>query len=373
MKMTESFIIFCNFSSISVVLSGLCCKWGRRRIRSPVAKLRDIAEVTGFSVATVSKALRGLPEVNVETRRRVLESAKKLGYETAVRQRRRPGTDPGRGVVGVVCNEITSAYYARIVDALEDRLHQKGYAMLLGSSHFDVDREIAIIQRSIDRKVSGLICVTNSERTQAHVRRIQAQQRIATVVVSQTTPTVGLDFVRINDELGAQLAAQHLVDLGHISIGYIGDVLADRRARWFAEAVKARGSVIAPDHVVIRNDRFEEAGYWGMKELLSRPTRPTAVLASYDAVAIGAMRALHEAGVAVPDDLSIMGANGIDVGRYLPVSLTTLAIPLVELASATIQLLTERMVAEKGQEFDRVLVDPEIRIGESTGPPSTTG
>ena len=333
-----------------------------------MAKLRDIADATGLSVATVSKALRGVREINSDTRARVVQAASDLGYLRRSANRK-PSPRENLGTVGVIGIEICSSYYARVIDALEAALRAKKYSMLLGLSRFEYGQELDLLNRFGRQEICGIICMATSEEIDYDLRKYRDKHNVPVVLLSTIIAIEDFDYVRVNDSLGARLAAQHLTEIGHSSIGYVGDALSSRRMHAFVESLAGRGIVVPDEHVRVGTERFETGGYFRMKELLEGRDPPTAVMASYDDVAIGAMRAVYEAGLSIPEDMSIVGFDGIEAAAYLARSLTTLATNTEELAAAAVRILLRKVEEPTFSMIQHIEVNPELILRESTAPP----
>ncbi len=334
-----------------------------------MAKLKDIARVTGFSISTVSKALRGSGEVNAGTRRTVAHAAKALGYEAARRRRSRarPATE---GALGVLCPEVRSGYYAEVLGHLEAATYERGFSLLLGLTNFDHRRETEVLRRFAREGIQGLICITTSELYE-DLRLFREKQDIPIVLLSMISGADDFDYVEVNGPVGVRMAVDHLLELGHQRIGYVGDDKAWRRRDVFVETLKDRGVWLDRGHVRTGSERFERSGYLRMREILESESLPTAVLASYDDVAIGAIRALDEAGLSVPGDMSIVGIDGIEVGAYLSTPLTTIRSPTREMAEAAIGIVFRKIEDRTFSVVQHLQLNPELVVRATTAFPSS--
>lgn len=338
-----------------------------------MAKLSDIAALTGVGVATVSKALRGRDDINPQTRKRILEAARKLKYLPRAASRARASQE-ALGSIGIICPEIRSGYYAQIVTALEAQFQHKGYGMLLGLTDFSYEREAKLLEHLRRQEVAGIVCVTEQEKIEYDLRAFRSVYDIPVVVVATVIAIEDFDYVKVNDELGVRLAVRHLVELGHTRIGFAGDTVSRQRMDVFADALGQHHVPQEKSYLKLGEERFEVGGYLRMKELLALRTPPTAVLAAYDDVAIGAMRAVQEAGLNVPADVSIVGIDGIEVGAYLSTSLTTVAGHTAELAEAACRILLKKIGNPTFTVVQHVEINPELIVRQSTGaPPAALG
>jgi DNA-binding LacI/PurR family transcriptional regulator len=329
-----------------------------------MARLRDIASLTGVNVSTVSKALRGKDDINPETRQRIVEAAKSLKYSM-----KKGEPVAASATIGVICPEIRSGYYARVVTALESQLRRHGFGMLLGLTDFVYPREVALLEQFRKQSVCGIVCVTEHEKIEYDLRTFRTVHDMPVVVVATVIAIEDFDYVKVNDELGVRLAVKHLHDLGHTLIGFVGDSVSRQRRVVFSETMKGYGLPLREEHMRMGAERFEVGGYLRMKELLAARVRPTAVLAAYDDIAIGAMRAINEAGLVVPRDISIVGIDGIEVGGYLSTSLTSVACDTAEMAETAARILVKKIGNRTFTVVQHVEVNPELIVRQSTAAP----
>jgi DNA-binding LacI/PurR family transcriptional regulator len=333
-----------------------------------MARLSDIASLTGVNVSTVSKALRGKDDINPDTRRRIVEAAAKLKYVS--RRAAKAGEAPAAAAtVGVICPEIRSGYYAQIITALESYLRRRGFSMLLGFTDFIHQHEAALLEQFRQRSVSGIVCVTEHEKVECDLRTFRKANDMPVVVVATVIAIEDFDYVKVNDEMGVRLAVDHLCRLGHSLIGFVGDSVSRARRVVFSDTLKHHGIPPREEYLRMGAERFEVGGYLRMKELLAQRVPPTAVLAAYDDVAIGAMRAISEAGLSVPGDISVIGIDGIQVGGYLPTSLTTVACDTREMAETAARILLKKIGDRAFTLVQHVELNPELIVRQSTAAP----
>jgi DNA-binding LacI/PurR family transcriptional regulator len=336
-----------------------------------MTKIDDVARLAGVSTATVSRALRGLPVVSEETRARVAHAAATLGYVASPHASRLAG---GRtGSVGVVVPRITRWFFATVVEAAEQTLHQAGWDLLLYNlgGHEQTRRRL-LHTHALDKRVDAVMLV--STPLQAADFEEVVGLRLPGVTVSSGTPVPGWPSIRIDDVAAARLATEHLIALGHERIVHISgdpnDELAfttplDRREGYLNALL---GAGIRADHTSYVEASFTVAGgEQATQKLLRRGELPTAIFAACDEMAVGAMRALRQAQVRVPDEVSVIGIDDHDFAAA--VGLTTVAQPAAEqgrLAAATLlgPLLTGGPLAQD----DKVL-PTRLVVRESTAPP----
>ncbi|MGN9767823.1 LacI family DNA-binding transcriptional regulator [Micromonospora sp. SD12] len=309
-----------------------------------MTKIDDVARLAGVSTATVSRALRGLPTVSAATRRRVLAAAEQLEYAVSPSASRLAG---GRtGTVAVVVPRITRWFFGTVVEAVEDLLQQAGYDLLLYNlGGREQVRQRVLRTANLHKRVDAIMLVATPLRP-ADLTAL-TKLKLPGVTISSGTVVPGWPCVRIDDVGVARTATRHLLDLGHRRIAHISgdpdDELAytthlDRR-RGYREALADAG--IDPDPCLDVESQFTiNGGTRATEELLRRGDPPTAIFAACDEMAMGAMTALRDAGLRVPQDVSVIGVDDHDLASVL--GLSTIAQP----------------AAEQGRLAARILLDP---------------
>ncbi|WP_213453430.1 LacI family DNA-binding transcriptional regulator [Rhizomonospora bruguierae] len=298
-----------------------------------MARIDDVARLAGVSTATVSRALRGLPTVSELTRARVLSAATQLGYVASPSASRLAGGKT-RSVAAVV-PRLTRWFFATVIEAAQDRLYEAGYDLLLYNlGGREQERRRLFHAAALTHRVDALMLIA----TPLHDEDFAAVTRLALpgVTVSSGTPVPGWPCVRIDDTAAGRTATEYLLRLGHRRIAHISgdptDELAftahlDRR-RGYLDALADAGVPADPSLDV--EDEFTVAGgERAAAELLRRhDPPPTAIFAACDEIAMGAMATLRQAGLRVPQDVSVIGIDDHDLAGA--VGLTTVAQPATE-------------------------------------------
>ena len=308
-----------------------------------------MARVAGVSVATVSRALRGLDRVSPETRERVLRVAEDLHY---VASPTATSLASGRTrVVAVVAPFLTRWFFATLVSAIEKSLRARGHHVILFDLEDDnYDQRLPLSQNMLWKRVDGVITL-NIPMTPDEVELID---RLELPLVAIGSPVPHRACVRIDDRAAMRTAVDHLVGLGHTRIGYIGAVpqnvahiqTPQDRLAAFLEAVGDHG-LECDDAWILGSDWTAEAAARDSAELLSHENRPTAIVAASDEMAIGALLAARELGYRVPEDLSVVGIDGHELGEFF--RLTTVdQFPLGQGERAADAILDELEAADAG-------------------------
>jgi LacI family repressor for deo operon, udp, cdd, tsx, nupC, and nupG len=333
------------------------------------ARIEDVARGAGVSTATVSRALRGLPNVSEQTRLTVSRVASELGYVVS-RSASRLAT--GRTLaVAVIAPFMERWFFAQAVSAIEAELRQSGFdALLIGLSQPDDGHRPAFHADTLRGRVDGVVVLTvpltGSELDD--VRRL----RLPTVYVGAAV--AGAMSVRIDDVAVARVAVEHLLALGHRRIAYVGGdpnqplnftAPADRRAGWMAAL---RDSGVEPDPAWDVPGLFTaEGGFRAATSLFGLTVRPTAVFCASDEMAIGVMTAARQAGLSVPGDLSVIGVDGHELGEML--GLTTVVQPLAQQGTLAARMVLEALQAERSRGSEHVVLPIHLAVRDSTAPP----
>ena len=337
----------------------------------------DVARKARVSTATVSRVLAGHGRARPETRDRVIEAARELGYRPSgvARSLRQRATR----TLGLIVTDIENPFFPQLVRSVEDAARDLGYAILLCNAADDPEREAGYLDLLVDRWVDGVVIAASS--LGGRHREWLADAHLPIVLVNSTDPEIGLPSIASDNHAGGALAARHLAELGHERFGLITapprnidgpDRLAGARG-----ALRAAG--IADDRVLVATD---EAGVAGgeraASDILGRDPRVTALVAYNDLMAIGAMRAVRAAGLRIPSDVSVVGFDNVDLAAYVDPPLTTVAQATSEMGHwAVTQLAVE--VADRataraagaagaGRPAPHVILPVWLEVRGSTGP-----
>ena len=326
-----------------------------------------MARVAGVSVATVSRALRGLDRVSPQTREKVLRVAEDLHY---VASPTATSLASGRTrVVAVVAPFLTRWFFATLVSAIEKSLRAQGHHVILFDLEDETyDQRLTLTQNMLWKRVDGIIML-NVPMTDEEVDLVE---RLGLPLVTIGSPVPGRACVRIDDRLAMRPAVEHLAGLGHTRIGYIGSVPANvahiqtpqDRLEAFKECVVEFGLTCAPEWI-LNSDWTAEAAARDSTSLLTSEHRPTAIVAASDEMAIGVRESARRLGMAVPGDLSIIGIDDYLLSGVL--GLTTVRQDVAGQGHAAAELLL-RALLHDDTITDEVVLPTELIVRESTGP-----
>jgi LacI family transcriptional regulator len=335
---------------------------------TPITTMKRIAGELGVSITTVSKVLNNHDDISPATRARVLAKVEELGYRPNAVARsltlRRTHT------LGIVIPDLMHSFFVEIVAGIEPIASKRGYGLLLCSSGEDPAKERAELQMLRGRQVDGIVLASAQGSANAELLLQLRRLGIGLVMIDRDDYTaVPCHRVLTDDEQVGVLATTHLADLGRQAIAHIGGpqiVHAKRREKGWRDALRARGIKPAAEWIV-RAGFMEADGYRAMKRLLAVRPRIDAVFAANDPAAIGAMKAIWEAGLRVPDDIAVVGAGDIAHGDLLRVPLTTVSWSRAELGRHAADLLLDRLDEPGDDPPRRVILPPRLVVRESCG------
>jgi LacI family transcriptional regulator len=330
--------------------------------------IRDVARLAGVSIATVSRVANGRPDVSADTRDEVLRVMRANGFTT---NRSARGLSGGRtGLVGFTVPFLDESYFAGILSGATEALYELDQRVILCPTHHEHAREVSLLERLMGGTTDGAI-VLLPEESSAELRRLQ-QQGYPFVVADPRTPLAdGIPVVSAAHSAGARAATEHLLRLGHRRVGLVtgtpGWVASDERIAGYRTALATAG--VPFDEELLAGGDFKTAtGRDAAAALLDLRDPPTAIFASNDNLAIGAMRAVLERGLRIPDDVSIVGFDDIELAASVFPRLTTVRQPLAELGRTAVSLLN-RLIDGQPTEALRIELATRLVLRESTAPP----
>lgn len=332
-----------------------------------MANIKDVAVRSGVSITTVSHVVNGTRFVSELARQRVEQAVRDLGYVPSAVARSLKNNNTR--TFGMVIPNNSNPYFAEIIRGVEDRCYAAGYNVILCNSNDDAERQASYFRVLAEKRVDGLIFVATG--SDAVVRATLGE--IATPLVFLDREVAGMsdgDLVEVNHGVGGEMACAHLLALGHPRVACISgppglSPSSKRRAGW-KSALTAAG-VERSESDLARGDFTARGGYLAMQVLLKHRARPSAVFVCNDLMAFGALAAAREAGIRVPEQLSVVGFDDIDLAAFSAPPLTTVAQPKQQIGTLAAELLLERVELGRRQ-VRRLILEPQLKLRGSTAP-----
>src|SRR5438132_1931652 len=332
-----------------------------------MATLRDVAQEAGVSVATASRVVSGLDNVRSETRERVERAMRDLLYVP-------PGRRAATGVIGLLLPDFENPIFPALAQALEKRATESGFASILCSTTSAAFREVDYVHMLLDRQVDGMIFIscemTNMSGEHDHYARL-LEEGARIVFVNGALNTLNVPSVGVDEAIAGELATQHLIDLGHRRIGYVAgpNYYLPTQQKAMGRESALRGAGLDSDGLVAYADREFSvgSGRHALRELLARPGPPTGVICSSDLMAIGVLQEAAAQGLRVPEDLSVVGFDGIEATRWTNPPLTTVRQPIEEIAETAVNAL-KSLIEEPRKPLPDFSFRPQLALRGSTAP-----
>jgi LacI family transcriptional regulator len=329
--------------------------------------IREVARASGVSPMTVSRVINESERVSPETRRRVEQAIADLGY---VPSRLARGLSRQKtGALALIVPDVANPFFTLIVRGAEDVARRADYRVILCDTRADLAVERDVIQEMIAHRVEGIVIAPVSDRSRTHLRRLE-KFGVPFVLIDRTVPGIDCDVVLGESARGARRLVEHLISLGHRRIALIVEAddvstARDRRAG-YEDALAAAGIPLDPA-LVARTSVDPVGGLEGMRRLLELADRPTAVFTVNNLVALGAIEAVRNAGLEVPDDVALVCFDDIEYASRLYPFLTVMMQPAETFGTLGTQLLLER-IDGRGPARSRVVVLPgEFVVRRSCG------
>ncbi len=324
--------------------------------------IRDVSRRAQVSVSTVSRVLNGIVPVADQTRQRVLQAVKELGYRPNAFARSL--VTNRSNAIGVVVNDMTSPFYSGMLRGVEQELHAAGYYMLPQSGHADIETERRALDFLQQRRVDALVIHVESIADEELLELMMGE--VPVILVARQIAEANGKCVYSDNELGGRVATQYLIDQGHTCIAHLTGPLhfPDSRARLqgYRQALEQSGLGF-DDALVIESDWLEEGGYSSCLRLMKRRPDITAIFAGNDQMAAGVLQALRDLGKSIPEDISVMGYDDVLFARYLYPSLTTVRQPLQAMGASATRLVLAALNSEEVEVQQKF--EPELIIRQS--------
>jgi LacI family transcriptional regulator len=334
------------------------------REQAEAVTIYEVAREAGVSTATVSRVINDRQHVREATRRRVEHAMDRLGYVANPQAR---GLAGGRSkVIGLLVYELGSSYFSQLIKGIDAAVTSIGYDLMLYTTHARREREARHAAELASGPVDGLIIVLAVD-IRNYVDRLH-RQRVPFVLLDHDSDVGGTTFITAANRQGARDGVNHLIALGHRRIGLItgtaGTSSARERLAGYRDALRDAG-IEHDTSLVVKGDFLEDRGYQATEQLLRLEVPPTAIFTSADTAAFGALRALRDAGLRVPEDVSILGFDDIPESSLVTPPLTTVRQPLKEMGATAVRLL-RNLMDDPEMTPRRTELETQLIVREST-------
>jgi len=330
------------------------------------ATMKDVAEKAGVSTATVSRALMNPEKVSAATRQKVEQAVIAVGYAShgLTRNARRGDTQ----TILVIVPDICDPFFSEIIRGVEVTAAQEGYLVLIGDCAHQNQQEKTFLDLLLTRQIDGMVLLGS----QIPFDPVHEEQRNLPpmVMANEFAPEMALPTVHIDNLTAAFEAVNHLLQLGHRQIACIAGPeampLCQYRTQGYIQALRRSNLTVDPTYIV-RGDFSFEAGAQALKQLMALPQPPRALFCHSDMLALGAMNQAKRLGLRVPQDLSIVGFDDIELSRYCEPPLTTVTQPRYQIGREAMLLLLDELQGKRVNNGSRLL-DAELTVRGSTAP-----
>ena len=335
-----------------------------------IATIHQVAELAGVSTATVSRVFTSTNLVSEELAGRVHSAAQTLNYQPN-RNARNLRTHK-TSIAALVISDIENPFFTSAVKGIERVLGQSGYTLLLANSDEDEEVEQRHLQNLRAEGVSGVILAPTRDDSKTYQHLMNSG--LVMVAMDRVPRDLRIDRVTVNNQDGTRSAVQHLVEQGHRKIAFITGLTklstSCERQLGYEQAMKECGLEINPQW--IQSGEFRrETGAKAMSEILNLPVKPTAVITANNLMTLGALQAIYERKLRIPEDIAIVGFDDMSWAPSLNPPLTVIAQPTYELGAVAAQLLLDRLTAPD-RPYRHVILDTHLIIRLSSGPHSTS-
>jgi DNA-binding LacI/PurR family transcriptional regulator len=324
--------------------------------------IKDIARKAGVSPSTVSRALRDHPRISRETKDRIRRLAAEMGYSPSAVARSL--VTKRTRIIGLAVGWVSDPFLTELVRGVEDTAVEGGYTVFLSSFYDEPHREREVLSTFHERRVDGIIVQSSHLYADHHALLAQFGSPVVLINTPDYAHSVSTDNLH-----GGRLATEYLLSLGHSRIGYLAAERGGRtnkhRLEGYQGALQERG-IAFDSALVAQGDGYAAGGKEAMRKLLALPAPPTAVFCYNDLTAMGAAQAIREAGLRVPDDISLVGFDDIELATYFHPPLTTVRQPAYELGLRATEMVLALLA--DAQDVPNVVLKGELVVRQSCRP-----
>lgn len=341
-----------------------------RIMKKTTVTMSDVAEKTGVSKTTISRIINQVPNAaSKETTEKVLKTIEELGYypNQVAASLKRTTTK----TIGLVMGDIENPFYGLVIKGVEEVVRSSGYSLILANSNYDMATEIELCMLLLSKQVDAiLVAPSGSSACEQYAPIFERQTHL--VFIDNYIPGCNVDAVMVDNFKASKEACNHLISLGHREISFIAGtprkVSSDERTRGFLSALQEKyGSSISP--IVKNGDYTVIGGYKCMADLLKMPEIPTAVFIANNLMTVGALGAIKDAGLSIPNDISVLGFDDMNWYSINQPSLTAIDQPAFEIGQTAAKRVVMRLRNKKQPSPEIIELDARLIVRDSTAPP----
>ena len=336
--------------------------------------IRDIAKKCGVGISTVSRAINNHPDINPETKKMIMDVIGETGFIPNNSARNLKRTDAK--CIAVLVKGITNPFFSNMIRIIEEETQRNKYALVLRHVEAHEDEVDVALELEKEKRLRGIVFLGGRfAHSQEKISKLNVPFIFSTIGVSVSDSLGKLDFssISVDDMEESRKMTEYLLELGHRQIAIIAErpeePIGRLRVEGYRKAFEEKNLKVPEELICYVQDGIDyysmENGYLTTKKLLASGQKVTAIFATADSLAIGACRAVLEAGKRVPEDISVAGFDGIEMGEYYNPKLTTMKQPVEKMAKDSIRLLLD-VIAER-QEHQHRIFPAELTVRESTG------
>ena len=328
-----------------------------------MANIKEVARVAGVSVATVSRVLNKNLNVKPKLRQKVLDAIQELNYQPSGIARNM--RNQSARVIGLIITDIQNPFFTSLVRSVEDVAHQNHYTILLCNSDEDTEKEQLYFEVLSQERVAGVILVPSTSLSNKKIFKY----KFPIVLVDRFVKDLDADSVTIDNELGAYEAVSHLIKLGHSRIGivYAPTNVSTALGRYtgYKQALQ-ENNIAFEDELTQMGDFKEQGGYIAANKLLDLSIPPTAIFSTNNLMTLGVLKAIHERGLKIPEDISIVGFDDMPWLSFFTPPLTAVRQPIYEIGKIAAELLLERLKGKATGQYQKIVLKPELIVRGSS-------
>ncbi|WP_295760140.1 LacI family DNA-binding transcriptional regulator [Undibacterium sp.] len=329
-----------------------------------MATMKQVAEKARVSTTTVSHVINNTRVVSEDARERVLSVIKQMRYipSAVARSLKNDKTH----TLGMIIPNNSNPYFAEVIQGIEAESFKLGYNIILCNSYDDPKKQAAYTRVLMEKRIDGLIIVSSG--SDEELNQLLADEGIPKVLVDREVPGLAADFIEADHEQGGYLATKYLIDLGHTDIACVSGpktlLPSGDRVQGYWRALKEAG-IARREEYLAHSDFTSQGGFTAFQQLLALERRPSAIFASNDLMAIGGLCAAHQAGMKIPEQLSVIGYDDIALASFSTPPLTTIAQPKYEIGVLTAQVMVQR-IRNAASDLQREKLETKLMIRQST-------